>query len=320
MTAHHRLAFAFLLYGLLLCTITSAESCSSKFISLPSAMLGTRVYFLTKDSAEKFCRTKGFSKSGGLRTTTLDTMGVSMSAVRLNSLNILSTRSTEMIVAVECLTAGQTACTADANGNIGTSNKGKRNFGTRNTGDDNVGNNNTGTSNWGDNNRGKGNRCFDKEEPTHPDSRQEFATPNLTKTFPAPSSAIPTTGVGEASPSIPNAPSTASRCPFSAPKPSSQASASCKSVPPSPSCQAKVPPSQPPASQPSSQPASSQPSSQPASSQPSSQPPPSQPSSQPAASQPPSQPAASQPATSTTSTPSSSSSPSPWPHAHYFSL
>ncbi|RMZ56154.1 hypothetical protein APUTEX25_004578, partial [Auxenochlorella protothecoides] len=119
-------------------------------------------------------------------------MGVSMSAVRLNSLNILSTRSTEMIVAVECLTAGQTACTADANGNIGTSNKGKRNFGTRNTGDDNVGNNNTGTSNWGDNNRGKGNRCFDKvadrkEEPTHPDSRQEFATPNLTKTFPAPS-------------------------------------------------------------------------------------------------------------------------------------
>lgn len=66
-------------------------------------------------------------------------MGVSMSAVRLSSLSILSSRSTEMIVAVECLTAGQTACTADTNGNIGTSNKGKRNFGTRNTGDDNVG-------------------------------------------------------------------------------------------------------------------------------------------------------------------------------------
>ncbi|KFM24958.1 hypothetical protein F751_1837 [Auxenochlorella protothecoides] len=66
-------------------------------------------------------------------------MGLPTSAVRLNPLGIVTPRSTEIIVAVECLKAGQKACTADSNGNIGSGNKGKNNFGTKNVGDDNIG-------------------------------------------------------------------------------------------------------------------------------------------------------------------------------------
>ncbi|RMZ54856.1 hypothetical protein APUTEX25_000373, partial [Auxenochlorella protothecoides] len=85
-----------------------------------------------------------------------------MSAVRISPTELVTPRSTKVIVAVECLKPGQTACTADSNGNIGSGNRGKRNFGTNNVGDDNIGNRNTGSSNWGDNNKGTSNRCFDK--------------------------------------------------------------------------------------------------------------------------------------------------------------
>ncbi|RMZ53279.1 hypothetical protein APUTEX25_005268, partial [Auxenochlorella protothecoides] len=95
-------------------------TCSSTFVALPSAMH------------------EGFSKSGSVRTSTLNIMGLPTSAVRLNPLGIVTPRSTEIIVAVECLKAGQKACTADSNGNIGSGNKGKNNFGTKNVGDDNI--------------------------------------------------------------------------------------------------------------------------------------------------------------------------------------
>ncbi|RMZ54739.1 hypothetical protein APUTEX25_003117 [Auxenochlorella protothecoides] len=107
-------------------------------------------------------RYKGFSKSGSIRTSTLNIMGLSMSAIRMSTLEIMTPRFTEILVAVECLKAGHKACTADSNGNIGSDNKGKNNFGTNNVGDDNIGNSNVGTANWGDGNKGKGNRCFNK--------------------------------------------------------------------------------------------------------------------------------------------------------------
>ncbi|RMZ53058.1 hypothetical protein APUTEX25_001177 [Auxenochlorella protothecoides] len=83
-------------------------------------------------------RHKGFSKSGSIRTSTLHTMGLSMSAIRVSTLEIMTPRSTEILVAVECLKAGQKACTADSNGNIGSDNKGRNNFCTKNIGDDNI--------------------------------------------------------------------------------------------------------------------------------------------------------------------------------------
>ncbi|KAL6766732.1 hypothetical protein ACKKBG_A37130 [Auxenochlorella protothecoides x Auxenochlorella symbiontica] len=147
---------------LLLTRCAFAATCSSTFVSLPSAILGAHVYLTTVDSADAICKHNGFSKSGSIRTSTLNIMGLSMSAVRVSTLDIVTPRSTEILVAVECLKAGQKACTADSSGNIGSGNKGKNNFGTGNVGDDNIGNSNVGTANWGDANKGKGNRCFNK--------------------------------------------------------------------------------------------------------------------------------------------------------------
>ncbi|KAL6767925.1 hypothetical protein ACKKBF_B37130 [Auxenochlorella protothecoides x Auxenochlorella symbiontica] len=147
---------------LLLTRCAFAATCSSTFVALPSAILGAHVYLTTVDSADAICKYKGFSKSGSIRTSTLNIMGLSMSAIRVSTLEIMTPRSTEILVAVECLKAGQKACTADSNGNIGSGNKGKNNFGTNNVGDDNIGNSNVGTANWGDANKGKGNRCFNK--------------------------------------------------------------------------------------------------------------------------------------------------------------
>ncbi|KAL6770125.1 hypothetical protein ACKKBG_A33700 [Auxenochlorella protothecoides x Auxenochlorella symbiontica] len=142
--------------------ITVSEACESAFIALPSAILGSHVEFLTDDSATAYCKRQGFSKAGSVRTSTLNILGLSMDAVRMSTAELVTPRSTKVIVAVECLKPGQTACTADSSGNIGSGNRGKRNFGTNNVGDDNIGNRNTGSSNWGDNNKGTSNRCFDK--------------------------------------------------------------------------------------------------------------------------------------------------------------
>ncbi len=79
-------------------------------------------------------RHKGFSKSGSIRTSTLNIMGLSMSAIRMSNLEILKRRSTEVLTTVECLKPGQKACLADSDGNIGSGNRGKNNFGTNNIG------------------------------------------------------------------------------------------------------------------------------------------------------------------------------------------
>ncbi|KAL6776975.1 hypothetical protein ACKKBF_B40395 [Auxenochlorella protothecoides x Auxenochlorella symbiontica] len=147
---------------LLLTRCAVAATCDSTFVALPSAILGAHLYLTTGDSADAVCKHMGFSKAGSVRTSTLDIMGLSLSAVRLTPLGIVTPRSTKILVAVECLKPGQKACTADSNGNIGSGNKGKNNFGTENVGNDNIGNANVGTANWGNNNKGTSNRCFNK--------------------------------------------------------------------------------------------------------------------------------------------------------------
>ena len=62
-----------------------------------------------------------------------------MPAIRVRNLEILKSGATVVLTAVECLTPGKKACTADVNGNIGSGNKGKHNFGTKNVGNNNIG-------------------------------------------------------------------------------------------------------------------------------------------------------------------------------------
>ncbi|KAL6768014.1 hypothetical protein ACKKBF_B40945 [Auxenochlorella protothecoides x Auxenochlorella symbiontica] len=112
--------------------------------------------------ASLVCRHEGFSEAGSARTSTLHVMGLSMSAVRVSTLQILRPRSTKIIVAVECLKVEQKACSADKDGSVGYHNKGRNNFGTMNDGDDSIGNSDVGHANWGNNNIGVGNRCFNK--------------------------------------------------------------------------------------------------------------------------------------------------------------
>lgn len=84
-------------------------------------------------------RRMGHAKAGSFRETTLHTLGVSASAIKMTPFEVIKERSTRILVAVECLTAGQKACTADKDGNIGTGNKGKNNFGNYNEGNNNIG-------------------------------------------------------------------------------------------------------------------------------------------------------------------------------------
>ncbi|KAL6770918.1 hypothetical protein ACKKBF_B40710 [Auxenochlorella protothecoides x Auxenochlorella symbiontica] len=81
----------------------------------------------------------GYSKAGSIRGTTLHVLGVSASAIKMTPFEIIKERSTRILVALECLKAGQKACTADKDGNIGTGNKGKNNFGDYNNGNNNIG-------------------------------------------------------------------------------------------------------------------------------------------------------------------------------------
>ncbi|KAL6768012.1 hypothetical protein ACKKBF_B40945 [Auxenochlorella protothecoides x Auxenochlorella symbiontica] len=148
---------------LLLARCAVAEvNCSSTSIALPSVIIGPHVHFVTEDSADAVCMHEGFSEAGSARTSTLHVMGLSMSAVRVSTLQILRPRSTKIIVAVECLKVEQKACSADKDGSVGYHNKGRNNFGTMNDGDDSIGNSDVGHANWGNNNIGVGNRCFNK--------------------------------------------------------------------------------------------------------------------------------------------------------------
>ncbi|KAL6776973.1 hypothetical protein ACKKBF_B40390 [Auxenochlorella protothecoides x Auxenochlorella symbiontica] len=128
-------------------------------------------------------RHEGFSKAGSVRTSTLDAIGLSMTAIRVSTLEILESRSTNILLAVECLKMGQKTCAADSNENIGSGKKGKNNFGTSNIGNENIGNANVSTANWGNNNNGTGNRCFNKHGKRKPLSPPAEKGPSSAKTL-----------------------------------------------------------------------------------------------------------------------------------------
>ncbi|KAL6777910.1 hypothetical protein ACKKBG_A16190 [Auxenochlorella protothecoides x Auxenochlorella symbiontica] len=120
----------------------------------PTGIYGPHVYLLEASSADDICRRMGYAKAGSFRETTLHILGVSASAIKMTPFEVIKERSTRILVALECLKAGQKACTADKDGNIGTRDKGKNNFGNFNEGNNNIGSFNKGNLNWGLNNKG----------------------------------------------------------------------------------------------------------------------------------------------------------------------
>ncbi|KAL6780024.1 hypothetical protein ACKKBG_A14700 [Auxenochlorella protothecoides x Auxenochlorella symbiontica] len=128
--------------------VLSRAACTTKFFSLPAVRYGPHVYMLETQSADDICRWMGYSKSGAIKETTLHILGLPVSAITMKPFEINKDRSARILVAVECLKAGQKACTMDKDGNIGTGNKGKNNFGDYNIGDWNIGSSNKGNLNW----------------------------------------------------------------------------------------------------------------------------------------------------------------------------
>ncbi|KAL6766646.1 hypothetical protein ACKKBG_A36830 [Auxenochlorella protothecoides x Auxenochlorella symbiontica] len=141
--------------------VLSRDACTTNFYPLPKVIYGPHVYMLEASSANDICRWMGYAKAGSFRETTLHVLGVSASAIKMSPFQVIKERSTRILVAVECLKAGQKACTADTEGNIGTGNKGKNNFGNYNEGNNNIGSYNKGNLNWGLNNKGTNLRCND---------------------------------------------------------------------------------------------------------------------------------------------------------------
>ncbi|KFM25696.1 hypothetical protein F751_2538 [Auxenochlorella protothecoides] len=125
--------------SLTLVTFASDNTVLGTYAAKPTSTVTERTATALPVVAKLFAYAKGFSKAGSVRTSTLNILGLSMDAVRMSTAELVTPRSTKVIVAVECLKPGQTACTADSSGNIGSGNRGKRNFGTNNVGDDNIG-------------------------------------------------------------------------------------------------------------------------------------------------------------------------------------
>ena len=159
-------------------------------------------------------RRKGFSKAGSYKLATLDVLKQAAPAIDLSTLAVCSRPSCSWLVAVECLPAGASKCTADSKGNIGRNNVGHRNFGVGNHGISNFGNNNKGNQNWGDRNSGTFNVGFGRSgtgakptarslaantdvilgrlpEPTHPPPSRSPPSPSPTKRPPPPRAAPP---------------------------------------------------------------------------------------------------------------------------------
>ncbi|KAL6780841.1 hypothetical protein ACKKBG_A08665 [Auxenochlorella protothecoides x Auxenochlorella symbiontica] len=176
--------------------VLSRGACTTKFFSLPAVTYGPHVYMLEVSSADDICRWMGYSKSGSIRESNLYILGLPVNALNMSSFEISKDWSTRILVAVECLKAGQKACTADKDGNIGTGNKGKYNFGDNNEGNWNIGSSNKGNLNWGYNNRGTKLRCNNAGlQPTAAFTHQE-CVPSLPlssslSSFPVPSFPVP---------------------------------------------------------------------------------------------------------------------------------
>ena len=80
-------------------------------------------------------RSQGYSKTGSVRNSTLNTLDLPVSAVQMRPFKVLEARSTDIILSVECLKTGQTACATDEDGNTGAGNQGRNNIGEYDVGD-----------------------------------------------------------------------------------------------------------------------------------------------------------------------------------------
>ncbi|KAL6781094.1 hypothetical protein ACKKBG_A09795 [Auxenochlorella protothecoides x Auxenochlorella symbiontica] len=246
----------YLALGLLLCQDALAGKCASGFISFPSVLLGKDVYFVTSDSATGYCRLRGFSKAGGVRTTTLQALGLSMHALHLWPQRVERSGSTAILLAVECLKPGQHACTADDAGNVGFNNKGSNNFGNGNIGSGNIEESTSHSQEESTSYSQEESTSHSQEEPAPPPQDEPTSLPQedppsppqkeptpLTKGKPASAATIAVTNISSITPSS-----------ITLTKPTSNLpSQPAASQPPSQA------PSQPAASQPPSQPAASQP-------------------------------------------------------------
>ncbi|KAL6777141.1 hypothetical protein ACKKBF_B40455 [Auxenochlorella protothecoides x Auxenochlorella symbiontica] len=159
MASHRRTPILFLTLLVLSLGVLSKGACTSKVFSLPAVTYKTHVYMLEFNSADAFCESQGYSKAGSVRNTTLDALDLPVSAVQMRPFKVLEARSTDIIVSVECLKTGQTACAADKGGNTGAGKQGKNRFEDSHVGDWTIGNFIEGTLNCEYDDRASSVRC-----------------------------------------------------------------------------------------------------------------------------------------------------------------
>ncbi|KAL6772153.1 hypothetical protein ACKKBG_A29130 [Auxenochlorella protothecoides x Auxenochlorella symbiontica] len=139
MASHRRTPILFLTLLILSLGVLSKGACTSKVFSLPAVMYKTHVYMLEFNSADAFCESQGYSKAGCVRNSTLNTLDLPVSAVQMRPFKVLEARSTDIILSVECLKTGQTACATDEDGNTGAGKQGKNHIEDFHVSDWNIG-------------------------------------------------------------------------------------------------------------------------------------------------------------------------------------
>ncbi|KAL6781558.1 hypothetical protein ACKKBG_A11645 [Auxenochlorella protothecoides x Auxenochlorella symbiontica] len=140
MASHRRTPILFLTLLVLSLGVLSKGACTSKVFSLPAVEHGPHLYLLELGSADTFCESQGYSKTGSVRSSTLNTLDLPVSAVQMRPFKVLGARSTDIILSVECLKTGQTACATDEDGNTGAGKQGKNQIEDFHVGDWNIGN------------------------------------------------------------------------------------------------------------------------------------------------------------------------------------
>ncbi|KAG7672152.1 hypothetical protein Ndes2526B_g06866 [Nannochloris sp. 'desiccata'] len=148
----------FICFLLQLYCVSAQTQCNSNFYSIPTARgagFPGGWALITSNSATAYCKRKGFSVAGAIRTRAVSSLaGKGKVAVNVATNKTCTSGLCMALVGVECVRAGAKRCTADSNGNLGRGNIGKDNFGTKNRGRGNIGHENIGALCSGSRNRG----------------------------------------------------------------------------------------------------------------------------------------------------------------------
>ncbi|KAL6767316.1 hypothetical protein ACKKBF_B40835 [Auxenochlorella protothecoides x Auxenochlorella symbiontica] len=147
MASHRRTPILFLTLLVLSLGVLSKGACTSKVFSLPAVEHGPHLYLLELGSADTFCESQGYSKTGSVRNSTLNTLDLPVSAVQMRPFKVLEALSTDIILSVECLKTRQTACATDEDGNTGAGKQEKNKFEDSHVDDWNIGNLTGGNAN-----------------------------------------------------------------------------------------------------------------------------------------------------------------------------